>query len=221
MKHLFDFFDRLAANNNRQWFIEHKAEYDELRAEWIQGMARVIASLSAEWPEVSHLDPSRATYRIYRDVRFSNDKTPYKTHISSSIVQPAYLKSHIGIYVQAGCDKDDTGIYGGMWCPDATSLRKIRKAIVDNSEEWLEIVNSPAMLRTYGQRWVGEILKTAPKGYDRDHELIEYLRLKDIGKFTNLNRGLFADPSWPERIADLSRPLVPLIQFLVYTLYEE
>lgn len=221
MKDLFDFFDRLAVNNNRPWFIEHKAEYDDLRARWIQGVGGVIAALSDEWPEVRWLDPARATYRIYRDVRFSGDKTPYKTHLSSSIAPPAILKSHIGLYLEAGHVKDNTGIYGGMWCPDAAALRKIRKAIVDNSEEWLEIVNSPEMLRIYGKKWYGDALKTAPKGYDRDHELIEYLRLKDIGKFTCLNRGLFNDPSWPDRIADLSRPLIPLVKFLAYTVYEE
>ena len=221
MKDLFDFFDRLAVNNNRPWFMEHKAEYDDLRARWIQGVGGVIAALSDEWPEVRWLDPARATYRIYRDVRFSGDKTPYKTHLSSSIAPPAILKSHIGLYLEAGHVKDNTGIYGGMWCPDAAALRKIRKAIVDNSEEWLEIVNSPEMLRIYGKKWYGDALKTAPKGYDRDHELIEYLRLKDIGKFTCLNRGLFNDPSWPERIADLSRPLIPLVKFLAYTVYEE
>ena len=221
MKDLFDFFDRLAVNNNRPWFMEHKAEYDDLRARWIQGVGGVIAALSDEWPEVRWLDPARATYRIYRDVRFSGDKTPYKTHLSSSIAPPAILKSHIGLYLEAGHVKDNTGIYGGMWCPDAAALRKIRKAIVDNSEEWLEIVNSPEMLRIYGKKWYGDALKTAPKGYDRDHELIEYLRLKDIGKFTCLNRGLFNDPSWPDRIADLSRPLIPLVKFLAYTVYDE
>lgn len=221
MKGLFDFFDRLAVNNNRPWFMEHKAEYDDLRARWIQGVGGVIAALSDEWPEVRWLDPARATYRIYRDIRFSGDKTPYKTHLSSSIAPPAILKSHIGLYLEAGHVKDNTGIYGGMWCPDAAALRKIRKAIVDNSEEWLEIVNSPEMLRIYGKKWYGDALKTAPKGYDRDHELIEYLRLKDIGKFTCLNRGLFNDPSWPDRIADLSRPLIPLVKFLAYTVYEE
>lgn len=221
MKDLFDFFDRLAVNNNRPWFMEHKAEYDDLRARWIQGVGGVIAALSDEWPEVRWLDPARATYRIYRDIRFSGDKTPYKTHLSSSIAPPAILKSHIGLYLEAGHVKDNTGIYGGMWCPDAAALRKIRKAIVDNSEEWLEIVNSPEMLRIYGKKWYGDALKTAPKGYDRDHELIEYLRLKDIGKFTCLNRGLFNDPSWPDSIADLSRPLIPLVKFLAYTVYEE
>ena len=221
MKDLFDFFDRLAVNNNRPWFMEHKAEYDDLRARWIQGVGGVIAALSDEWPEVRWLDPARATYRIYRDVRFSGDKTPYKTHLSSSIAPPAILKSHIGLYLEAGHVKDNTGIYGGMWCPDAAALRKIRKAIVDNSEEWLEIVNSPEMLRIYGKKWYGDARKTAPKGYDRDHELIEYLRLKDIGKFTCLNRGLFNDPSWPDSIADLSRPLIPLVKFLAYTVYEE
>lgn len=163
MKDLFDFFDRLAVNNNRPWFMEHKAEYDDLRARWIQGVGGIIAALSDEWPEVRWLDPARATYRIYRDVRFSGDKTPYKTHLSSSIAPPAILKSHIGLYIEAGHVKDNTGIYGGMWCPDAAALRKIRKAIADNSEEWLEIVNSPEMLRIYGKNGTATPSRPPPK----------------------------------------------------------
>ncbi len=221
MKEMFDFFERLHNNNNRPWFMEHKAEYQAIREEWIRGIGRCIASLAADWPEVRYLDPARATYRIYRDVRFSNDKTPYKDYISSSITPPALFKSHIGIYVQAGFEKADTGIYGGIWAPEAPELRKIRKAIVDNSEEWLEIVNAPDLLRVFGADWCGDRLKTAPKGYDRDHPLVEYLRLKDIGKQAVLPRGVFADPAWPEILADRMRPLLPLNRFLIYTLYEE
>lgn len=218
---MFDFFDRLAANNDRPWFKEHKPEYDALRAEWIAGMARVIASLSSDWPEVRYLDPAYATYRIYRDIRFSNDKTPYKTYLSSSVAPPQYRKGHTGIYLQAGRNSADTGIYGGIWCPDVVAQRKLRRAIVDNSEEWLEIVNHPALLDLYGRGWCGSQLKTAPKGYDRDHPMIEYLRLKDIGKFRNIGREVFKDPAWPEIIADQMRPLVPLCRFITYTLEEE
>lgn len=221
MTEMFEFFARLNANNNRPWFLEHKGEYDALRAEWIQGLGRVIADLSEDWPEIKYLDPARATYRVYRDVRFSQDKTPYKTYLSSSITPPALPKGHTGIYLQAGHSKADTGIYGGIWCPETEQLKKLRKAIVDNADEWLEIVNDPALTAVYGTGWVGDALKTAPKGYDRDHPMIEYLRLKDIGKFAQLPRRTFADPRWPERVADLMRPLIPLNRFIIYSLYEE
>lgn len=220
MYRMFDFFDRLAANNDRVWFKEHKSEYDALRAEWIEGMGRIIALVAQQWPEVRYLDPARATYRIYRDIRFSNDKTPYKSFLSSSIAPPQFAKGHVGIYLQAGHNADDTGIYGGIWCPDAAAQRKLRRAIADNSEEWLEIVDNPDLVDIYGRDWVGARLKTAPKGYDRDDPMIEYLRLKDIGKFTNLSRQVFRDPAWPEHIAALMAPLVPLCRFIAYSLEE-
>ena len=222
VQRMFEFFARLDRNNNRVWFQEHKPEYQALRAEWIAGIARTIAALSQDWPEVACLDPARATYRVYRDIRFSADKTPYKTFLSSTVTPPALLRgSHTGIYVQAGHNQADTGIYGGIWCPDAPALRKIRAAIDANAEEWLEIVNDPALTAVYGTGWCGQALKTAPKGYDRDHPLVEYLRLKDIGKFTRLPRSFFADAAWPEALADRMRPLLPLMRFLIYTLFEE
>lgn len=222
MIQLFDFFEKLNANNNRPWFLEHKPEYQDIRAEWIAGIERTIAALGAEaWPEVRHASAAQCTYRIYRDVRFSNDKRPYKTYISSSITPPADRNSHTGIYVQAGLPADDCGIYGGIWCPDAAVLRKLRRAMEDNAEEWLEIVNNPRLIEIYGTRWVGDRLKTAPKGYDRDHPLIEYLRLKDIGKFTVTPHSLYADSQWPLRLAEMMLPLVPLNRFLLYSIHED
>lgn len=221
MKGLFEFFDSLAANNNRPWFQVNKERYTALRGEWIAGMNRVIAAVGAEWPEVAHQDASRCTYRIYRDVRFSPDKSPYKTYISSSVADPALRGCHSGIYVTAGVKSADTGIYAGVWAPEAPLLRKLRRAIDDNAEEFLDIVNAPALVKLYGKGWAGDALKTAPKGYDKEHPMIEYLRLKDIGKFCPMTRRDFESRDWPEIVAERILPALPLVRFIDYSILEE
>ena len=85
----FDFFERLSANNNRPWFQEHKPEYDAIRAEWIEGMERLIPIVAAEWPRIRTVDARRATYRIYRDTRFSLDKHPTRPTSAPRSIPPS------------------------------------------------------------------------------------------------------------------------------------
>ena len=113
-----------------------------------------------------------------------------------------------------------SGIYGGLWCPDSAMLRKIRRAIVDNIEEFEDIVNSPDLISTFPD-WCGESLKTVPKGYDRNHPLAHYIRLKDFARFAHIPRQQFLDPDWPEIIAEKFSKIAPLIQFLNYSISEE
>lgn len=221
LSRLFSFFEALHANNNRPWFAGHKSQYQEIRAEWIAGVNAITALISEEWPEVRHTEASQNTYRIYRDIRFSNDKTPFKTHISSSIGNPALRGQHTGIYLEAGFPTTDTGVWGGIWNPERDVLRKLRRAISDNAEEFLEIVNNPELLRLYGRQWGGRALKTAPKGYAKDHPMIEYLRLNDIGKFCPITPATFADPQWPEILAEHIRPAIPLVKFIDYSILED
>lgn len=219
---MFEFFGELAANNNREWFATRKPDYQRIRAEWIAGMGRFVAALAEEWPAVRYCDPAQSTYRIYRDTRFSPDKTPYKTHIASSVGPGSRQSHYAGIYVQAGIEPADMGIYGGIWQPEAPVLRKLRNAIADNAEEFLSIVSNPAMTALYGpaEQWCGSALKTAPKGFDKDHEMIVYLRLKDLGKFHQLTPADFLRPDWPEHLASLACPLIPLIDFINYSIDE-
>lgn len=218
---MFEFFAQLSANNNRPWFAEHKSEYQAIRAEWIDGVNAIIALLSDEWPEIRHTNAMQSTYRIYRDIRFSADKRPFKTHISSGIGNPALRGQHTGVYLEAGFPTSDTGIWGGVWCPDRDVLKKLRRAIDDNAEEFLEIVNAPELVNIYGKEWFGERLKTAPKGYPKEHPMIEYLRLVDMGKFVQVAPKTFADTQWPVILADKIRPILPLVKFIDYSILEE
>lgn len=215
---LYDFFRQLAANNNREWFAAHKPLYLELRQLWEADIDRLIGYMSAWEPRLSHLTAKTTAYRIYRDTRFSPDKTPFKTYFSAAFSQ--YGKStHRACYYLHMDGASENGLYGGMWCPDSDMLRKIRKAIVDNIEEFEEIVNAPSMREAFPQ-WVGATLKTVPKGYDRNHPLAHYLRMKDYGRFAPLSPETFFDPSWPEIVAERFGKVKPFVEFLNYSLDE-
>ncbi|MCC8174823.1 MAG: DUF2461 domain-containing protein [Bacteroidales bacterium] len=220
---LYRFLGELSMNNNRPWFQQHKAEFDELRALWLADLDRLIAAI-AEWdPETGRYSGRESAYRIYRDTRFSLDKTPYKTYFSAAF-SPGGRKSDLpGYYLHMGPRLSQegypSGVYGGLWCPEGSVLKKLRRAIVDNIEEWEEILAEPELRRLY-PGWVGETLKTAPAGWPKEHPQIEYLRLKEYGKFHQLDEEFFTDPAWPERTAELLRPLKPLIDFLAYSMTE-
>lgn len=215
-----DFLRQLAANNNRPWFMEHKGQYEELRGRWISDLDRLLAHASAWDPSLGRLTGKECTYRIYRDTRFSPDKTPYKTYFSAGMSCRGRSNSVAGYYLQADIRPGHSGVFGGLWCPDAAMLRKMRHAIVDNIEELEEILAAPELQRLY-TGWCGNALKTIPKGWPKDHPQAPLLRLLDYGKEHELDISFFDDPSWPERCSELMRPLKPLVDFINYSLYEE
>ncbi len=217
MKELFSYLDALAANNNREWFAAHREEYDRLRARWIEDVQKLIDFMAVYDPSLAHVQARDCLYRIYRDTRFSPDKTPYKTYFSVLISPTGRHCDRACYYVHVGAD--ECAIYSGVWCPEPKILKKLRKAIVDNIEEFRGIVETPEVLSTF-PIWWGRKLKTAPKGYDRDHPDIEYLRLTEYGKCCNLSREFFDAPDWQQQIADRLRLLKPLNDFLNYSIDE-
>ncbi len=215
----YPFFEALEADNTREFFAAHRAEYDAIRAEWIEGMHHVQNMVVPSWEEIRYSEPR--TFRIYRDVRFSLDKRPFKTHIGSTFAPPGPNDAHrVGVYVECGIPDSDSGVFGGIWAPDTRTLTKLRRAIVDNIEEWEEIIHDPKMTRLFPD-WFGERLKTAPKGWPKDHPQIEYLRLKHIGRESHLTRQQFASKNWTELIAERIEAIVPMLRFLDYSLNEE
>lgn len=215
----YNFFEALKENNNREWFATHKAEYEEIRQWWLEGMEKVHALILEAWPEVKYSNVK--TFRIYRDTRFSLDKTPYKTHIGSTIAPPGTHNVHgVGVYLEVGIPHTDSGVFAGIWAPESNVLKKLRLAIVNNIEEWEDIVNDSDLLRYYPD-WFGEKLKTAPKGWPKDHPQIEYLRLKHIGRYSPMTRRQFMSETWPQEMALRINAAVPLLRFLDYSLNEE
>lgn len=214
------FFKDLSRNNNRQWFQAHRDEYQQIREEFRDDLSRLLAYMSEYEPAFARLDAKDLIFRVNRDIRFSPDKSPYKTYISASVAPLGRKSPEAGYYIHADFRPGESGLYGGIWHPETANLKKLRKAIDDNFEEFEEIVNEPELVK-YFPGWFGEMLKTAPQGYPKDHPAIYYLRMKDIGKFHAVAPSFFADPSWPEKAAEILRPLNPLMRFINYSLFEE
>lgn len=217
-RQLYNFLSRLSANNDRQWFAANRDEYDRLRSLWMADIQRLIDDMATWEPAMSGAEAKSVVYRIYRDTRFSPDKSPFKTYFSAAPGPFGRDGAHAGYYLQMGPGQD-SGVYGGLWCPSPAVLRKLRHAIVDNIEEFTSIVNSDEIKEIY-PGWCSSTLKTIPKGWDRNHPQAFYLRMLNYGKFKELAPEFFFSPDWPEKVSALFRPLKPLVDFLNYSIDE-
>jgi uncharacterized protein (TIGR02453 family) len=217
---IYQYLEDLAQNNNRPWFQTNRERYDAVREQWLCDIDRTLTAMSEWEPKMAYLSAKDCAYRIYRDTRFSPDKTPYKTFLSAALSPYGRKTNRAGYYVQMDIRDDESGVYGGLWCPDSQMLRKLRNAIVDNIEEFEDILHEPDLQRLYPD-WIGGSLKTIPKGWRKDHPQADLLRLTAYGKGHMVGRDFFLSPDWPARVANLLKPLKPLIDFLNYSLDEE
>lgn len=159
---IFQFLKELAANNNREWFQAHKEEYLRAQAEFEQLLTAVIARISLFDDSVRGIEAKDCTYRIYRDTRFSADKTPYKIHFGGYINAHGKKSDHCGYYLHL--ENGNSMLAGGSLCLDSKVLKAVRQAVYDNIEEYRAIVEDPAFKRYFPI--IGEThLKTAPKGF--------------------------------------------------------
>ena len=220
---LYRFLEQVERNNNREWFQDHKQEYDRLRALWLDDLQRLIDLMAQGDPSLRRCTAKQAAYRFYRDTRFSQDKSPYKTFFSAIITPYGKKDMRACYYLQMGLNRPDrdiqSGVYGGIWWPDSATLRKLRHAIVDNIEEFTAINDAPAMQREF-PGWAGSSLKTIPKGWPKDHPQAELLKLKDIAKAHYLDEKFFCRKNWVERTAEMFLILKPLNDFINYSIDE-
>ncbi|MDE6278030.1 MAG: DUF2461 domain-containing protein [Muribaculaceae bacterium] len=215
----FEFLEGLAANNNREWFAAHRGEYEAVREWWIAGIQRVIDAMAADYePSFAGLHARDCIYRINRNLRFSQDKTPYKTHLAALISPHGRRYEKACYYIHLGLD--DNGLYAGVWCPDSAMLRKLRNAIVDNIEEFEEILENPNLEKDF-PGWCGRSLKTIPQGWPKDHPQAHLLRLQEYGKYHRVDRSFYDQPDWPERAAAILKPTKAFNDFLNYSIDEE
>lgn len=221
---LFEFLRQVSFNNNREWFHAHKDEYDELRALWMADVDRLLSLMTAWEPQLVSQSAKTCAYRFYRDTRFSQDKSPYKTFFSAAISPWGRKLPRAGYYLHMGIDEENlwggSGLYGGLWCPDSAMLRKMRNAIVDNIEEFEAIINDSRLMSLY-PGWIGDKLKKVPAGWSSDHPQAELLKLKEYGRLCSCKEKFFTDPGWVETAAERFSVLKPLVDFINYSLDEE
>jgi len=166
---LFRFFKQLAKNNNREWFEQHKPEFKALETE----VKQFGEALKDQLNQHDSIDRFKL-FRVYRDVRFSKDKTPYKTHFGMAWhrTKPEYRG---GYYLHL--KPNDIFLACGFWDPNPADLKRIRQEIDMDADEYRDIINEPNFKRIWGELQ-GDAVKTAPKGYAKDHPNIDLLRHK-------------------------------------------
>ncbi|KQM72909.1 hypothetical protein ASE74_21660 [Pedobacter sp. Leaf216] len=169
------FLEKLKSNNNRDWFNAHKSEYQAEQAHIENFASGLLAALNLH-DVIETPSGKKSLYRIYRDTRFSSDKTPYKTHWSGSFKRAG--KSRRGGYY-FHIEKGNSFIGGGFWGPSPADLKLIRDDIAFDDQPLRDILNSKSFMDAFGNLG-GEQLKTTPKGFEAEHPAIDLLRFKQF-----------------------------------------
>lgn len=216
---ILDFLARLKDNNNREWFGEHKEEY-LLVKEQIEHSSEIILNHLKMFDEsLQALTVKDCIFRIYRDIRFSYNKAPYKTHVGVFFAPYGGRKSQFaGYYLHL--EPDACELIPGVYCPSTAVLKELRWAIVDNYDEWSEIVNNVDFKRYYTSYYEEGKLKRIPAGFPSDFEGAELLKLKHIAFRAPLPTTLFAQENWEQEVAHIFQIAYPAIRFINYTIEE-
>lgn len=209
---IFDYLERLEVNNDRNWFNEHKFEYDEIRADFETFIDTLIVPLAQLDPSIGSVTANECIFRIYRDIRFSNDKTPYKTHFSAFIGNGGKKTRLAGYYIHI--QSDQSFFAGGVYSPDPTVLESIRNEIYQHPDEIREILDHKKFKSTFHKLSDEGSLKNPPKGYPKDCKDVELLKNKHFVTYYPLENQFFFQQGLVDRIVDLCKIQYPLNAFL-------
>lgn len=221
-KRILSFLDGIKKQNSREWFTEHKEEYNAVRADFEEGISAAILRISEFDSSVKHLTVKDTTYRFYRDTRFSTDKSPYKTHLGAYIAAHGKKAFHGGYYIhlEPGHCLVSCGNY---WLP-TNILTSCRNEIMANIDQWRKIVESMTFVETFGHpgenNWDSpkgfglESLKTAPSGFPRDYEFIQYIRMKDYCCWKAVPDSFFEGDKWLDDMSEILKIGKPMMDFI-------
>lgn len=214
---IIQFLRELSQNNNREWFQENKGRYDVLRKVFVDEVQQLINRIALFDPQVAGLEAKDCLFRIYRDLRFSPDKTPYKAHFSAYMAQGGRSSERAGYYFHL--EPGRCMLSGGIWCPPPKLLKMLRQDIYDHIDEFAGIIENPSFKDTFPVM-EGEVLKRMPVGYPSDFKYDEILRHKDFSFSATLPDDFFMTEDWLEKTADSFEKMLPFNNFLNYTVDE-
>ena len=206
------FLKNLKSNNNREWFEKNKKIYEAAKDDFQVLVTDVIAQLGKMDSGLAGIDPKKSIFRIYRDVRFSADKSPYKPNMGAYFNKGGKQAMTAGYYMHVEPGGNAFGA-GGSWQPMPEQLAAIRQEIDYNFKEFKKILNAAGFKKQFSGI-EGEKLKTVPKGYDAENPAIEFLKQKSFivsSKFTDRQ---LEEKNFSAEIAGVFRQMKPLIEFL-------
>jgi len=207
------FLRQLKKNNRRDWFEKHKDEYETFVKLPMQSFIASLQSPFKKFAQEFEVNPKKSLFRIHRDVRFSKDKSPYKTHIAAHFVLRGKPKGTEGSGYYLHIEPGEVFLGAGIYMPQGEQMKKIRKAIANHSKEFLGVVNNPRLKRLYG-KLEGDKLQRIPQGYVPDHPMAEWLRYKQffVGASWSVQR--CHSPKLVQDVVKAFETAAPLVRFL-------
>ncbi|MFN8239603.1 MAG: DUF2461 domain-containing protein [Bacteroidales bacterium] len=208
-----EFLKKLQRNNNREWFAANKSTYYEAKENFEEFITAALAGIVKFDPVLKGLEANSCIFRINRDIRFSNDKSPYKTNFGAFIVRGGRKNGdkYAGYYLHV--EPGSPMIAGGAYMPPREWLAAIREKIVAEPDEFLSILTEKKFKKFFGGL-EGEKLKSAPKGFEKDHKMIEYLKHKDYLAINNLTDKQVLDPGFLNYYIESAQAMKPFNDFL-------
>jgi uncharacterized protein (TIGR02453 family) len=206
------FLSDLDKNNNREWFLANKKRYEAAKKNFADFVDELIAGTAKFEPEVANFTAKDCMFRINRDVRFSANKAPYKNNMGAAISKGGKKMNFAGYYVHL--QPGEVFIAGGCWMPEGDNLKKIRDAIDYDYEKFDKIVNAKDAKNLFGGLSDEGRLKTAPKGYPKDHPGLEYLKNKSFVFYHKIDSKQVTSPEFSKTVISGFKALKPLCDFL-------
>ncbi len=200
-KEIFSFLGELKRNNNRDWFNENKEKYKKLNQDFHVLVNQIIGNIKQFDPDIGLLDAKDCTFRIYRDVRFSPDKSPYKTHMGAFIAPGGRKTLKAGYYFHL--EPGNCLLAGGLWQPPSNILKSLRQDIFDRTDEFKELIYSKCFKKHFVEIMNEDKLKRAPKGFSEDFPDIDLLKYKSYTVMKKLPDEVLLSDKFEKEVIDV------------------
>jgi uncharacterized protein (TIGR02453 family) len=229
-KIIINYLQDIAANNNKEWYQANKNRYDEARKEFNTAIDDVIHNIGKFDASVSHLTAKDCVFRFYRDIRFSPDKSPYKRHFGAYISAKGRKSLHGGYYLH--CQPGNCFIGAGAYWLPTNILTACRNEIMANIDMWRKAVENGKFIKFFGYAGGNNMqehtdgdplpvkgfgityLKKAPKGFPKDYEFMDYLRMKDYSCWHRVDDDFFGSEGWMKETMTMFNTAKPMMDFM-------
>ena len=215
------FFRELRENNNKAWFDLNRPRYEEVKKDYHRLTASLLQRMQAVEPALAHLQVKDCIFRINRDIRFSKNKDPYKTHLSIIMTPYGKRMDYAGYYLHID-EAEGSFAGGGLYMPMPEALKKVRKEISNFFDDFMEIIQYPSFKDTYQKldREDSLVLTRPPKGYSDDNPAITYLKFKSFTATQAISGNQLTNPNTIDKVVATLTDLKPFIGFLNRALRE-
>jgi len=207
----FDFLQQLSKHNNKEWFDKNRKKYEAAKKDHEQFVNELLQLISEKEPGFEGQKAKDCTFRIFRDVRFSKNKDPYKNNFGAVFAKGGKKTTGAGYYVHLEPGKSFIG--GGIWMPDGETMKKIRQEIDYNFNAFQKIVDEKNFKKTFGEV-KGERLKKAPQGYAEENPAIDFLKLKSFTVGASVGDKEVLDKNFNSKMLKIMAIMKPFIDFL-------